>query len=597
MLQRRKRILYRRSRYGKHHVRPQRVPSQPSIVKPQAPPEVGDQLQKQAVCQVSTGTLQTTAQSVTVTATTLSPQNFQKASTPSVISVSRSIALSSHEELRFPPPPSGSIQRKYRKLKKSIEREHIEKLSFFKSEGDGIARIRQIDRLAIAWDECLKAVPELICPFCFCALPIRDAINTQEWRYVELWETSCLHFSDTDVSCSLHVKNDLDPYVCMFEECKSPDELYKHSHEWIDHMRGHFLKWRCTLKSHDELIFTTMDEYFTHMKTEHEVKLTDAQLKVLAQKNGRMLGPMFEWCPLCGTTEFDGSMEHHLAGHLRAFALKSLPSYEEEMEELEEPDSEQTSFTSSTPRTRSTISNERREFAVVAARRDGGEDEPSHTLYQPPEDESARFVDSTVFENIHLSEWRLFEWAFVPDILGLEITPDDPVALAFSTPSGPLRRRRRREAIRMYPDCAICHAPANDACDCEARNLENATQMAEHRIMHPLYSQLRVWVREHADKVATSWLARSTRQQHGTEDLQPQDRENAVKGVDIEHDVLSQQEQGGTWEASLKRYSEATEYFFSLPVFKLPAEEDSLVSDPPLSMIHKSHQLSKIEEG
>jgi hypothetical protein len=43
----------------------------------------------------------------------------------------------------------------------------------------------------------------------------------------------------------------------------------------------------------------------------------------------------------------------------------------------------------------------------------------------------------------------------------------------------------------MDPDCAICHAPATRACDCEAKGLEVAIRQAESRMMQSVYSDVR----------------------------------------------------------------------------------------------------------
>src|SRR4051794_29957373 len=146
---------------------------------------------------------------------------------------------------------------------------------------------------------------------------------------------------------SLHVKNDLDPYGCMFENCDSPEHLNNHSNEWINHMREHSLRWRCIMKSHDDFVCATRDEYPRHMKTAHPGKLTDAQLGVLASRNGRPVENMFMSCPLCGVEDVDGGIPNHLVGHLRLLALKSLPIYEEGTEEYDESDSEQNSLATS----------------------------------------------------------------------------------------------------------------------------------------------------------------------------------------------------------------------------------------------------------
>lgn len=45
--------------------------------------------------------------------------------------------------------------------------------------------------------------------------------------------------------------------------------------------------------------------------------------------------------------------------------------------------------------------------------------------------------------------------------------------------------------VKMDPDCAICHAPATVACDCEAKGLETAIRQAEARMMQSIYSDIR----------------------------------------------------------------------------------------------------------
>lgn len=44
---------------------------------------------------------------------------------------------------------------------------------------------------------------------------------------------------------------------------------------------------------------------------------------------------------------------------------------------------------------------------------------------------------------------------------------------------------------KMDPDCAICHAPATRACDCEANSLETAIRQAEARAMQSVFNELR----------------------------------------------------------------------------------------------------------
>lgn len=57
--------------------------------------------------------------------------------------------------------------------------------------------------------------------------------------------------------------------------------------------------------------------------------------------------------------------------------------------------------------------------------------------------------------------------------------------------------KARKTIIRMDPDCAICHAPASMACDCEAKGLEVAVKQAEERMMRSIYSDIRFVHRLH----------------------------------------------------------------------------------------------------
>ena len=48
-----------------------------------------------------------------------------------------------------------------------------------------------------------------------------------------------------------------------------------------------------------------------------------------------------------------------------------------------------------------------------------------------------------------------------------------------------------KSIFRMDPDCAICHAPANMACECEAKGLDVAVKQAEDRMMRSIYNEIR----------------------------------------------------------------------------------------------------------
>jgi hypothetical protein len=207
MIIRRKRILYRRSRYGKAPKKaPQEGPARPQLGRrvPKANPQAA--MQPAETPGVQTTEPPTLAEapreegaqekSVGHTATTLRPEKFQKASSPSVISTSQSVALSGHEELSFPPPPCGALFRSYNKMKKSSEaslrrEEEITNrsidgepnTSFNMMQARRYINQRHLQKL---WERSVEALGEVTCPYCFHTIPAQEAVDNRKWRYIEL---------------------------------------------------------------------------------------------------------------------------------------------------------------------------------------------------------------------------------------------------------------------------------------------------------------------------------------------------------------------------------------------------------------------------
>lgn len=132
----------------------------------------------------------------------------------------------------------------------------------------------------------------------------------------------------TDLECRDHPTNDLDPYVCLFEKCQEPDELYSDGDEWLKHMHRHASFWRCP--THRDAYLPSRDLYIRHMREMHSPTLTDMHLGVLADRSARRRGTLFTACPLCGIEGLKDRLNDHIVGHLQFLALKSLPAREEE---------------------------------------------------------------------------------------------------------------------------------------------------------------------------------------------------------------------------------------------------------------------------
>ncbi|KAL4993932.1 hypothetical protein BDV10DRAFT_189510 [Aspergillus recurvatus] len=355
MLIRRKRILYRRSRYW---TSPSKIPFAPEKVIPR--PSKEDILNKEQAPvpqkpePAPTQRELSVASSHAVTATTLNLEHWKKASAPSAISRAKTIHWSSHEQLDFPPPPLGPIRRRLKALRERHVAEYEERLKLLSTplcrnitmygrcpyedkgcalnhdphsmplNGSAPVSSNKPDSISVLQEDferkiendrigCNNGSMEVICPYCCCSLS--SSIVTNKLKWID------------------HVKYDLDPYVCLFDDCDSPTELYNHT------------------KSHGVLVFHNRGEYEEHMSSKH--KSPKSQLKILAERSSRSSGPLFQSCPLCGESTGSG-LEEHVASHLRYLALKSLPFPDDDgsgdcSEELA------SEFQSSGGRTRSTM--------------------------------------------------------------------------------------------------------------------------------------------------------------------------------------------------------------------------------------------------
>ncbi|KAI0159588.1 hypothetical protein GGR57DRAFT_499913 [Xylariaceae sp. FL1272] len=165
-------------------------------------------------------------------------------------------------------------------------------------------------------------------------------------------------------------------------------------------------------------------------------------------------------------------------------------------------------------------------------------------------------------------------------------------------------KKSRKDVIRMDPDCAICHAPASHACDCEAKGLETAVRQAEARMMQSIYSDIRTWVRGHAQDYILEYfrllterrkaahaqhIERLTSHAYHYYHAPPHPTEIANAQATLKRGIDED------WQSSVQRYPEVLEYFFSLVEMTLPSDDEAAVKDPPLSALQgsrKSHRRS-----
>lgn len=130
-----------------------------------------------------------------------------------------------------------------------------------------------------------------------------------------------------------HVAQDILPYVCIYEHCPTPQEMYLTSEELLQHMRNHhsLLQWACDpcaskSGSNQRFCFESFKAWADHMKTTHKSSYPESDLESLAKLSRRkMLQPVS--CPLCGyaVNEPRTTLDEHIARHLHDFSLRSLP--------------------------------------------------------------------------------------------------------------------------------------------------------------------------------------------------------------------------------------------------------------------------------
>lgn len=381
---------------------------------------------------------------------------------------------------------------------------------------------------------------------------------------------------------------DLDAYVCLFQECESPDKLYTHSSQWIKHMREHTLRWRCASKAHDDFVVTSREEYIEHMKAVHRSRLTDTQLRLLADKSSRSSGQIFESCPLCGIEEPRFSMNEHVIGHLRLLAIRSLPAYY--VEDSEDPDN--ASAVESMTRHRSTL----RDFTVADSNADKiSWGTPSGPFIGSDSSSGTGGVELEGKENRRQSGYA---YDGNQSTAGTSSSQDDhgqPTSNIQepSTPVPPYSENDPTITDAMDPCCAICHQPAGASCDCEAKALETALRQAESRMMGPLYNDTRQWVRRRAENHVRRSFERAASQVTASpsEGTQVQSEVPEVQGhpgeripADMKHKFNQ------LWRDAIKTFPETLEYFYSLAEFSLPPDDDPAVRDPPLSALNGSRK-------
>lgn len=160
------------------------------------------------------------------------------------------------------------------------------------------------------------------CPYCCLNLPQSVFSNSRRWHR--------------------HIEVDLRPYICIHEDCTSPDMAFRSRKEWLEHLnKPHFSVWVCPLHKRKrkaqhlnqedtghaseqptEWTFTSPTDLEHHLLSAHEGSLSSHSLPLLIKQSAKYTR-LPAVCPLCGLPPdsvgrpgLEFYLRRHVADHL-----------------------------------------------------------------------------------------------------------------------------------------------------------------------------------------------------------------------------------------------------------------------------------------
>lgn len=171
-----------------------------------------------------------------------------------------------------------------------------------------------------------QRTPEHECPYCHWILPAKQFLSKRRWK--------------------LHIEEDLQPYICLYEECFSPPRMFTSVEEWIKHTNEHHsTQWVCILHqdNNQELpSFNDQEQLKLHLTSCHGKSLSASQMRTLIRLGTKPgIASILQSCPFCeDCSEQSGTrqIQEHIANHLLDLALMSLPWRDDMVEAVEDSD-------------------------------------------------------------------------------------------------------------------------------------------------------------------------------------------------------------------------------------------------------------------
>jgi hypothetical protein len=137
------------------------------------------------------------------------------------------------------------------------------------------------------------------------------------YRFTSIRQTNAWH---------KHVFRDLQPYMCTFDDCHTPDRTYESRHEWFQHeLHAHRKWWECIVGCN--ATFTSLHAFNKHLGQEHSELAGAVRIEDLVRTCARQIPLENEAeCNLCrerlsSLTE----LRRHLGKHQEELSLFALP--------------------------------------------------------------------------------------------------------------------------------------------------------------------------------------------------------------------------------------------------------------------------------
>jgi hypothetical protein len=146
-----------------------------------------------------------------------------------------------------------------------------------------------------------------LCPYCHDEIDIGiQVISNDDWE--------------------MHVFDDLEPYMCTFDDCLRAERMYGVRDDWYTHeMKSHRVVkvWACQ-SCHTE--FKSAKEFETHLQEKHNSICGSSQMAMMVslcmKHSDRYQGN--QACPLCSMKLSNMELKDHVATHLEQLALTSV---------------------------------------------------------------------------------------------------------------------------------------------------------------------------------------------------------------------------------------------------------------------------------